>query len=145
MKKVGIVGLGDMGIGMARNLLKNGFDLTGFDIKEDRMNEFVKSGGKRAVNGKEVGADSDAVFVMVLNGQQVKEAVLGENGLLEGLKPGAKQFQYFYLVSKEGEKKCNYCVWIEEDALPIFDQSKDYNAVVSSQTTEPAISQRNVA
>lgn len=51
----------------------------------------------------------------------------------EGLKPGAKHFQYFYLVSEAGEKKCNYCVWIEEDALSLFDPAKNYNAVVSSQ------------
>ena len=36
MKRVGIVGLGDMGIGLAKNLLKNGFELTGFDLREDR-------------------------------------------------------------------------------------------------------------
>ena len=89
MKKIGVVGLGDMGIGLARNLLKNKFEVTGFDIREDRQKEFVQSGGKLAVDCREVADKSDAVFVMVLNGQQVKEVVLGENGLLEGLKPGA--------------------------------------------------------
>jgi 3-hydroxyisobutyrate dehydrogenase-like beta-hydroxyacid dehydrogenase len=89
MKKVGIVGLGDMGIGLATNLLKNGFELTGFDISKDRIADFVQLGGKQAENCREVADHSDAVFIMVLNGQQVKEVVLGENGLLEGLKPGA--------------------------------------------------------
>lgn len=89
MKKVGIVGLGDMGIGMANNLLKNGFELTGFDLREERLKEFVKSGGKAAVNCREVAENADVVFVMVLNGQQVKDVVLGETGLMEGLKPGA--------------------------------------------------------
>ena len=36
MKKVGIVGLGDMGIGMASNILKTGFELTGFDLRAER-------------------------------------------------------------------------------------------------------------
>jgi 3-hydroxyisobutyrate dehydrogenase-like beta-hydroxyacid dehydrogenase len=89
MKKVGIVGLGDMGIGLATNLLKNGFELTGFDISKDRIADFVQLGGKQAENCREVADHSDAVFIMVLNGQQVKEVVLGENGLFEGLKPGA--------------------------------------------------------
>jgi len=89
MKKIGIVGLGDMGIGLARNLLKNKFEVTGYDVQEERLNQFVQSGGKQAVNCREVADKSDAVFVMVLNGQQVKEVVLGENGLLEGLKQGA--------------------------------------------------------
>ena len=89
MKKVGIVGLGDMGIGMAKNLLKNGFELTGFDLREERLKELADLGGKPAVNCMEVGENSDAVFVMVLNGKQVIEVVLGETGLLNGLKSGA--------------------------------------------------------
>jgi 3-hydroxyisobutyrate dehydrogenase-like beta-hydroxyacid dehydrogenase len=88
MKKIGFVGLGDMGIGLTNNLLKKGFDLTGFDIREDRVNELIRQGGKKAQNCREVGQNSDAVFVMVLNGQQVKEVVLGKDGLIEGLKPG---------------------------------------------------------
>jgi 3-hydroxyisobutyrate dehydrogenase-like beta-hydroxyacid dehydrogenase len=88
MKKIGFVGLGDMGIGLTNNLLKKGFELTGFDIREDRVNELIRQGGKKAQNCREVGQNSDAVFVMVLNGQQVKEVVLGKDGLIEGLKPG---------------------------------------------------------
>jgi 3-hydroxyisobutyrate dehydrogenase-like beta-hydroxyacid dehydrogenase len=89
MKKVGIVGLGDMGIGLAANLLKNGFDLAGFDISEDRLIEFVQLGGKQAENCREVADHSDAVFIMVLNGQQVEDVVFGENGLFDGLKTGS--------------------------------------------------------
>lgn len=89
MKKIGFIGLGDMGIGLSRNLLRNGFELTGFDIDNERLNELVKSGGKSASNCSEVGQNSDVVFVMVLNGDQVKDVVLGKDGLLEGLKQGA--------------------------------------------------------
>jgi hypothetical protein len=52
----------------------------------------------------------------------------------EGLKPGSSTFRYFFVVSESGEKKCNYCVWIVDDALSRFDTSKDYNEIVSSQT-----------
>ncbi len=89
MKKVGFVGLGDMGIGMAKNLLKNGFELTGYDLREERLKELSRLGGKPAANCREVAESSEAVFVMVLNGKQVKEVVLGEQGLLEGLKPNS--------------------------------------------------------
>ena len=51
----------------------------------------------------------------------------------EGLKPGSSQFRYFFAVSESGEKKCNYCVWIVDDAVSRFDESKDFNAIVSSQ------------
>ena len=50
----------------------------------------------------------------------------------EGLKPGSKHFQYFFVVSEGGEKKCNYCVWIEDEALSRFDESKNFDKIVSS-------------
>lgn len=49
----------------------------------------------------------------------------------EGLKPGSKTFRYFFMVSEGGEKKCNYCVWIMDDALIRFDPSKDYKTIVA--------------
>ena len=88
MKKVGIVGLGDMGSGMAKNVLKNGFSLTGFDLSEARMTELKEAGGTPAANCREVAQNSDSIFVMVLNGNQVKQVVLGEGGLLEAAKSG---------------------------------------------------------
>ena len=87
MKKVGIVGLGDMGSGMAKNILKNGFSLTGFDLSAARMTELKEAGGTPAANCREVAQNSDTIFVMVLNGNQVKQVVLGEGGLLEAAKP----------------------------------------------------------
>ncbi len=89
MKKVGLIGLGDMGIGMAANILKSGFELTGFDLREERLKMLAELGGKPASSPREVAENSDAVIVMVLNGTQVKQVVSGENGLLEGLKPNA--------------------------------------------------------
>ena len=89
MKKVGLIGLGDMGIGMAKNIVKAGFELTGFDLREERRNMLAELGGKPAASCREVAENSDAVFVMVLNGKQVQDVILGEQGLLEGLKPGS--------------------------------------------------------
>ena len=89
MKKVGLIGLGDMGIGMAKNLLKNGFELTGYDLREERRQALAELGGKPAEGCREVAENSDAVFIMVLNGQQVQDVVLGEYGFLDGLKPGS--------------------------------------------------------
>ena len=89
MRRVGIVGLGDMGMGMARNIINGGFPLTGFDLREDRLAELESIGGAPARSCREVGEASDAVFVMVLNGDQVKEVIFGHDGLADGLKPGA--------------------------------------------------------
>ena len=89
MRRVGIIGLGDMGMGMARNIIKGGFPLTGFDLRETRLKELESIGGKAAASCREVGESSDAVFVMVLNGDQVKEVIFGDEGLTKGLKPGS--------------------------------------------------------
>ncbi len=88
MRRVGIIGLGDMGMGMARNIIEGGFPLTGFDLRDVRLKELEEAGGIRAGTCREVGESSDAVFVMVRNGDQVKEAVFGEDGVAQGMKAG---------------------------------------------------------
>ena len=85
MKKIGIIGLGNMGIGLAQNLIKNGFEVTGFDLSNERLKMLRDLGGTAAPTVSELGKTVDAVFVMVLNGTQVKEVVLGENGLINTL------------------------------------------------------------
>jgi len=50
----------------------------------------------------------------------------------EGLKPGSKHFQYFFVVSEKGKKKCNYCVWIDDENLAHFTtQSKEFEEIAS--------------
>ncbi|MCP4319304.1 MAG: NAD(P)-dependent oxidoreductase [Hyphomicrobiales bacterium] len=89
MKRVGVIGLGDMGSGLAKNLLKNGFSVTGFDLSQSRMDDFVAMGGTAAGSPGDVGAISDAVFVMVMNGNQAKDVILGEGGLTSTLAKGS--------------------------------------------------------
>ncbi len=50
----------------------------------------------------------------------------------EGLKPGSKSFRYFFKVREGAEKKCNFCVWIVDDALSGFDSSKDFKTIIAS-------------
>ena len=86
MRQVGVVGVGDMGIGLAANLIRAGYPLTGFDLRPERLAALEELGGSAAASVGEVGARCEAVFVMVLNGQQV-HAVVAE--LLAELRPGA--------------------------------------------------------
>jgi putative dehydrogenase len=88
MKTVGIIGLGDMGSGMAKNLIQAGFPLVGFDLRQERLDALEQIGGRRAASCAEVAAACDVVFVMVLNGGQVREVVLGPEGLLAALGSG---------------------------------------------------------
>ena len=83
----GVIGLGDMGSGIARNLIKNGFNVTGVDLSADRMTAFTEMGGTPADSAAEVGANADAVFVMVMNGDQAKSAILGD-GLASSMAKG---------------------------------------------------------
>lgn len=89
MKRIGIVGLGDMGIGLSRNILKGGFSLKGFDLREERLSMLEEAGGTRGASVSNVGENSDTVFVMVLNGKQALSVVAGEDCLRDSMKPGS--------------------------------------------------------
>ena len=54
MKKIGVVGLGNMGMGIAKNLIKNEFDTTGFDLRDSCLKELKDSGGNVASSVEDV-------------------------------------------------------------------------------------------
>ena len=84
----GVIGLGDMGSGLAKNLIANGFNVIGLDLDPRRVEAFEALGGEVAKSPKEVGAKADAVFVMVMNGDQAKSVIFGENGLTASMAAG---------------------------------------------------------
>ena len=88
MKDIGLVGLGDMGSGMAGNLLRAGFNVHGYDRAPARLEWLEREGGHPAENAAAVGERSDAAFVMVLNGDQARDATLGPEGLARGMQRG---------------------------------------------------------
>ena len=93
MKRTGIIGLGDMGSGIAKNLLAAGFEVTGHDLLEPRREAFAAMGGTLAPSAAAVGEASEAVFVMVMAGTEAKAVILGDppredRGLVATLRPG---------------------------------------------------------
>lgn len=88
MKKIGFIGLGIMGKPMAKNLLKAGYELVVFDINQDAVTELVSAGAASAPTSREVAQQSEVIITMLPNSPHVKTAILGENGVLEGAKPG---------------------------------------------------------
>jgi 2-hydroxy-3-oxopropionate reductase len=84
---IGFIGLGIMGRPMARNLLKAGYALTVYD-KFAPMDDLVALGAKAAVSNKEVAANSEVIITMLPNSPQVRDAVLGKEGVLDGAKSG---------------------------------------------------------
>ncbi len=85
MKTTAVVGLGNMGMGMARNLLAAGFEVTGFDLRPVRGQMLAEQGGRTADSLGDL-APADVVFVMVMTGAQVMD-VAGE--LRDTLQSGA--------------------------------------------------------
>lgn len=86
--RIGFIGLGIMGKPMAKNLIKAGYDLKVYDIMSAAVDEIVAAGATRGENNADVAKDSDIIITMLPNSPHVKTAVLGENGILEGAKPG---------------------------------------------------------
>lgn len=89
MKKVGIIGLGDMGSGLALNLIKHGFETKGLDLSEARMSSFIEIGGVAGKSITDIAQTTDAVFIMVMNGDQAKSIILGDNGLAVNMQNGS--------------------------------------------------------
>lgn len=86
--KVGMIGLGIMGRPMAKNLLKAGYDLAVNDRDPAAVDEMVSAGARGASNA-EIGETCSLVLTMVPNSPQVKEVMLGEDGVAAHMKPGS--------------------------------------------------------
>ena len=86
---VAFVGLGDMGLPMAQNLLRAGYAVAGYDLAAKRRNLLRAAGGRAAKHCRDAALDAEVAFLMVMNGAQAMEALAGENGLLRSLRPGA--------------------------------------------------------
>lgn len=87
-KNIGFIGLGNMGMGMAKNILKAGFPLIAYDIREEPLREIKELGAKVGKNPKDVAQNSKISILMVLNFSQVEQVVFGENGMREGVSSG---------------------------------------------------------
>ena len=92
MRTVGVIGLGNMGMGIAKNLLKAGFTTRGYDLFEAKREELRGYGGVPCFSPAEVGDGAEVVFVMVMNGAQALDVAFGENGLCKTMKPGSVLF-----------------------------------------------------
>ena len=89
---VGFIGLGTMGASIALNAIKGGHSLTVHDINKDAAAEHLKLGATWADSPKAVAEASEVVFTSLPGPPEVQAVVLGENGLIEGFKPGSAYF-----------------------------------------------------
>jgi 2-hydroxymethylglutarate dehydrogenase len=87
-RKIGFIGLGAMGKYMAKNLIKAGYDLTVYDINSKPVEELVSLGAKKAKSCAETAKAGEVIITMLPADDEVKAAVLGPGGVLEGAKAG---------------------------------------------------------
>lgn len=86
--KVGVIGLGTMGMGAALNLHKKGHAVTGCDIRESARTEFTTAGAAVVGSPAELPSDLEAVVVFVINTAQTEAVLFGAAGCLSRLRPG---------------------------------------------------------
>jgi 3-hydroxyisobutyrate dehydrogenase-like beta-hydroxyacid dehydrogenase len=87
--KVGVIGLGTMGMGAAMNLLKKGHAVIGCEPREAVRSDFAAAGGQTVASADQLPADLDAVVVFVINAAQTEDVLFGVQGCLAGLNKGA--------------------------------------------------------
>lgn len=89
MSRVGVVGLGAMGLGMAKSLRRAGFAPRVFDLRSDVAQAFARDGGQACASLAELGAGCEVVVSVVVNAAQTESVLFGEGGLAAALSPGS--------------------------------------------------------
>jgi 3-hydroxyisobutyrate dehydrogenase len=90
--KVGFIGLGSMGSGMALNLRKAGYDLVVHDLRKECAEPFLAAGATWADTVVDLGRAVDVVFTSLPGPKQMQEIGLGAGGLLSSMRPGTTWF-----------------------------------------------------
>ena len=89
MERIGFIGLGIMGQGMAHNILKANFPLTVWNRTSAKMESLTAAGASPATSPADVAGRSDIIFICVSDTPDVEAVILGDNGVVEGARPGS--------------------------------------------------------
>ena len=88
LKKIGFIGLGQMGKWMALNLISHKFDLTVYDINDSAMAFLTDRGARQAASPAELAGTVDLIILSLPNSDVVEEVVCGPDGIVHGSSPG---------------------------------------------------------
>jgi 3-hydroxyisobutyrate dehydrogenase len=88
-RKVGVIGLGAMGLGVARSLLRRGFATHACDVRKDALAAFAAEGGVPCATPALMARACDIVVVLVVNAEQTEAVLFGPDGAATALKPGS--------------------------------------------------------
>ncbi|KAI3454942.1 hypothetical protein Pfo_011605 [Paulownia fortunei] len=89
VKRIGFIGLGAMGFGMATQLLKSNFTVLGYDVYKPTLSRFENEGGIAGRSPAEVSKDVDVMVIMVTNEYQAESVLYGNDGAVAALPSGA--------------------------------------------------------
>ena len=87
--KVGVIGLGAMGMGVARSLLHAGFPVVAFDVRKEALDAIAAEGATVAATPAALGRQVSVVVVLVVNADQTEQVLFGQDGAATTLSPGA--------------------------------------------------------
>jgi 3-hydroxyisobutyrate dehydrogenase len=87
-RRVGLIGLGAMGQGVAANLLRAGFDVHGCDVRAEAREAFTRAGGRPHATPAAVGTACEVLVVLVVNAAQVEDVLFGPDGAAGSMKRG---------------------------------------------------------
>ena len=85
MRKIGIIGMGNMGLSMSKALLRGGCQVLGYDLRRDALDCLGSLGGIPANSSQEVAESAAVVLLSLPNSAITEQVVLGERGLLAGI------------------------------------------------------------
>ena len=86
-RRVGVIGLGAMGMGVAHSLLRRGFEVHVCDLRKEAVKEIVTAGGHGHPSPAALAPHVDAVIVIVVNAAQTEAVLFGDAGAAAALKP----------------------------------------------------------
>ncbi|GAN54449.1 L-threonate dehydrogenase [Tanticharoenia sakaeratensis] len=86
---VGVIGLGAMGFGVAKSLLRAGFDVCAFDVRAEALTKFEALGGKACASPQDLASLCDVLIIQVVNAEQTELVLFGSEGAVTALKPGS--------------------------------------------------------
>lgn len=86
MKRIGFIGLGNMGLPMSTSLVEDGYHVGGYDLNEEAVAAFIKIGGEAKQSLSELIKDSDVIFTSLPSSSAVEEVFIGKNGLVHHCK-----------------------------------------------------------
>jgi len=103
-ERIGFVGLGMMGLPMAKNLVEAGYTVTVFDLDAGAIEEAQRFGASPASTGAEVAAQSDIIITMVPDSPHVEAAIAGNGGIIEGIRAESVVIEMSTILPETGKR-----------------------------------------